>query len=62
MLSKSSTEFMSISYQFIKIGYGIGFVIICAAIICYVYRIISLNKKMGKNKKGEKGEKSIPGK
>lgn len=54
MLSKSSTEFMSILYQFLKIGYGIGFVIICAAIICYAYRIISLNKKMEKNKKGKK--------
>lgn len=53
MLSKSSTEFMSILYQFLKIGYGIGFVIICAAIICYAYRIISLNKKLGKNKKGK---------
>lgn len=54
MLSKSSTEFMSILYQFLKIGYWIGFVIICVAVICYAYRIISLNKKMGKNKKRKK--------
>ena len=54
MLSKSSTEFMSILYQFLKIGYWIGFVIICAAIIYYAYRIISLNKKVGKNKKRKK--------
>ena len=33
MLSKSSTEFMSILYQFFKIGYGIGLVIICVAVI-----------------------------
>ena len=49
MLSKSSTEFMSILYQFFKIGYGIGLVIICVAVICYAYRIISLNKKCGKS-------------
>lgn len=54
MLSKSSTEFMSILYQFFKIGYGIGLVIICVAVICYAYRIISLNKKVKKDKKGKK--------
>lgn len=54
MLSKSSTEFMSILYQFFKIGYGIGLVIICVAVICYAYRVISLNKKVKKDKKGEK--------
>ena len=60
MLSKSSTEFMSILYQFFKIGYGIGLVIICVAVICYAYRIISLNKKVEKafreNKNAGKGK------
>lgn len=60
MLSKSSTEFMSILYQFLKIGYGIGLVIICVAVICYAYRIISLNKKVKKDmKKDKKGKKAF---